>query len=82
MNQDLPSFVVMHETRPRGEDGIWSPGFLPKTHQPLLLDARQRERIDNLARAQGMSETWSRGTLNPPSIERNMPKHISAIARR
>ncbi len=64
MNQDLPSFVVMHETRPRGEDGIWSPGFLPKNHQPLLLDARQRERIANLARAQGMAERQQRAQLD------------------
>jgi hypothetical protein len=64
MNQDLPSFVVMHETRPRGEDGIWSPGFLPKTHQALLLDARQRERIDNLARAQGMNDPQQRAQLD------------------
>lgn len=63
-NQNLPTFVVMHETRPRGEDGIWSPGFLPRNHQPLLLDARQRERIANLARAQGMSETQQRSQLD------------------
>ena len=28
-----------HDAKPRGDDGIWSPGFLPKSHQPLLLDA-------------------------------------------
>jgi hypothetical protein len=39
----------MHDAKPRGDDGIWSPGFLPKTHQPLLLDARQKETIANLA---------------------------------
>lgn len=63
-NQNLPTFVVMHETRPRGEDGIWSPGFLPRNHQPLLLDARQRERIANLSRAQGMNETQQRSQLD------------------
>ena len=50
MNQNLPAFVVMHDTKPRGDDGIWSPGFLPKTYQPLLLDARRKEEIANLAR--------------------------------
>lgn len=63
-NQNLPTFVVMHETRPRGEDGIWSPGFLPRNHQPLLLDARQRERIANLSRAQSMAETQQRAQLD------------------
>lgn len=50
MNQDLPSYVVMHDTRPRGDDQIWSAGFLPKSYQALALDARRKETIDNLAR--------------------------------
>jgi hypothetical protein len=29
MNSDLPSFVVMHERKPRGDDQIWSAGVLP-----------------------------------------------------
>ena len=49
-NQNLPAFVVLHETRPRGDDQIWSAGFLPKTYQALTLDARRKEVIDNLAR--------------------------------
>ncbi|MFO0820436.1 MAG: DUF1501 domain-containing protein [Pirellulales bacterium] len=49
-NLDLPSYVVMHETRPRGDDQIWSAGFLPKSYQALALDARRKEAIDNLAR--------------------------------
>ena len=49
-NQNLPSFVVLHDTRPRGDDQIWSAGFLPKTYQALTLDARRKESIDNLAR--------------------------------
>lgn len=49
-NQDLPSYVVMHDTRPRGDDQIWSAGFLPKSYQALSLDARRKEVIDNLAR--------------------------------
>ncbi len=63
LNENLPAFVVMHETRPRGEDGIWSPGFLPKSYQPLLLDARQRERIANLSRGPAMTEPQQRAQL-------------------
>jgi hypothetical protein len=39
LNENLPAFVVMHETKPRGDDNIWTPGFLPKSNQPLTLDA-------------------------------------------
>lgn len=63
LNQSLPSFVVMHETRPRGEDGIWSPGFLPKNYQPLLLDARQLDRIPNLGRDAAMADAQQRAQL-------------------
>ena len=27
MNDNLPAFVVMHDAKPRGDDGIWSPGL-------------------------------------------------------
>src|SRR5947209_14278359 len=64
MNQNLPAFVVMHETKPRGDDNIWSPGFLPKNNQPLLLDARRREEIANLARSPGMSDGQQRAQLD------------------
>jgi hypothetical protein len=64
LNQNLPAFVVMHETKPRGEDGIWSPGFLPKNFQPLLLDARQRESIANLARSKEMGDPQQRAQLD------------------
>src|SRR5262249_42821650 len=64
MNQNLPAFVVMHETKPRGEDGIWSPGFLPKSHQPLLLDSRSRDTIANLNRSQGSSDAQQRAQLD------------------
>ncbi|KAF0178278.1 MAG: hypothetical protein FD161_2025 [Limisphaerales bacterium] len=63
-NQNLPAFVVLHETRPRGDDQIWSAGFLPKTYQALTLDARRKEAIDNLARAKDESETQQRATLD------------------
>src|SRR5436309_1284387 len=49
-NDNLPAFVVMHDAKPRGDDGIWSPGFLSKSYQPLVLDARQREAVANVSR--------------------------------
>jgi hypothetical protein len=54
----------MHETKPRGDDGIWSPGFLPKNYQPLTLDARRREEIANLARSPGQGEAQQRAQLD------------------
>lgn len=63
-NQNLPAFVVLHETRPRGDDQIWSAGFLPKTFQALTLDARRKEVIDNLARAKDESESQQRAALD------------------
>ncbi len=62
-NQDLPAFVVMHDTRPRGDDQIWSAGFLPKTYQALTLDARRKEVIDNLARDGKHSDAQQRAQL-------------------
>ena len=63
-NDNLPAFVVLHDTKPRGDDGIWSPGFLPKTYQPLLLDARQKESIRNVARAAGMTDERQKAQLD------------------
>jgi hypothetical protein len=62
-NDNLPAFVVMHDAKPRGDDGIWSPGFLPKTHQPLLLDARQKETIANLSRPSNVSDARQKAQL-------------------
>ena len=62
-NDNLPAFVVMHDNKPRGDDGIWSPGFLPKTHQPLLLDARQKESIRDVAPFTGMTDTRQKAQL-------------------
>lgn len=64
MNQNLPAFVVLHETKPRGDDGIWSPGFLPKNYQPLLLDSRRREEIANVNRLPGMTDAQQRAQLD------------------
>ena len=63
-NQNLPSFVVLHDTRPRGDDQIWSAGFLPKTYQALALDARRKESIDNLARDGKHSDIQQRSQLD------------------
>lgn len=62
-NQNLPSFVVLHDTRPRGDDQIWSAGFLPKTFQALPLDARRKEAIDNLARDAKHSDDQQKAQL-------------------
>jgi hypothetical protein len=62
-NDNLPAFVVMHDAKPRGDDGIWSPGFLPKTYQPLILDARQRETIRNVSRQPGITDARQKAQL-------------------
>src|SRR5947208_14762 len=62
-NQNLPSYVVLHDTRPRGDDQIWSAGFLPKSYQALALDARRKEAIDNLARDPKHSDDQQRAQL-------------------
>ena len=63
-NQDLPAYVVLHDTRPRGDDQIWSAGFLPKTYQAMTLDARRKEAIDNLARDGKHSDAQQRAQLD------------------
>lgn len=64
LNDDLPSFVVMHERKPRGDDQIWSSGFLPKSHQALAIDARRAVSIDNLSRRQDQSPDAQRSELD------------------
>src|SRR5688572_27289 len=63
-NENMPAYVVLHDTRPRGDDQIWSAGFLPKTYQALALDARRKEAIDNLARDGKHSEAQQRLQLD------------------
>jgi hypothetical protein len=63
-NENLPAFVVMHERKPRGDDQIWSAGFLPKSHQALAIDARRKDAIDNLARRSGQSDAAQRAELD------------------
>ncbi len=63
-NQNLPAYVVMHGRKPRGDDQIWSAGFLPKTFQAIALDARRKEAIDDILRAREDSEAQQLQTLN------------------
>jgi hypothetical protein len=63
-NRNLPAYVVMHGRRPRGDDQIWSAGYLPKTYQALTLDANRNGVIDNLVRQPQQTETQQRGTLD------------------
>ena len=62
-NQNLPAYVVMHDTKPRGDDAIWSAGFLPKTFQAMAIDSRRPTLIDNLVRPQNQSETQQTSQL-------------------
>jgi hypothetical protein len=41
---------VMHGTKPRGADPIWSSGFLPSVYQATSLDPRQPKPVKNLDR--------------------------------
>jgi hypothetical protein len=63
-NQNLPGFVVLHGSMPRGGKPIWSPGFLPKVYQPTSIDGRNNTPIANLARPKGMSERQQRAQLD------------------
>ena len=64
MNENLPAFVVMHGPKPRGDDNLWAPGFLPKNYQPITLDAGRREEIANLVRPAGQSDSQQRAQLD------------------
>jgi hypothetical protein len=63
-NENLPAYVVMHGRKPRGDDQIWSAGFLPKSFQALALDARRREAIDDILRAKDETDEQQRAALN------------------
>jgi hypothetical protein len=63
-NQNLPAYVVMHGRKPRGDEQIWSAGFLPKTFQALALDARRKEAIDDILRAKDETDAQQRSTLD------------------
>jgi hypothetical protein len=63
-NRNLPHFVVMHDAKPRGDDQIWSAGFLPKSYQAMALNAQRKESIDNLVRSAGRTEAQQRSQLD------------------
>jgi hypothetical protein len=62
-NENLPAYVVMHGRKPRGDDQIWAPGFLPKTYQALSLDSRRGDAIDNISRAREESDAEQRAAI-------------------
>lgn len=63
-NANLPAFVVMHGTKPRGGDPIWSSGFLPSVYQATALDPRGAKPIDNLERPAEISSEQQRSLLD------------------
>ena len=63
-NNNLPAYVVMHGTKPRGGDPIWSSGFLPSVFQATALDPRGETPIDNLNRSGELSGEQQRSLLD------------------
>ncbi len=63
-NANLPAYVVMHGTKPRGGDPIWSSGFLPSVYQATAIDPRKPAPIANLARPRDLTSTQQRTMLD------------------
>ena len=63
-NSNLPSYVVMHGTKPRGGDPIWSSGFLPSVYQATSLDPRAAKPIDNLEQLKELEGVPQRSLLD------------------
>jgi len=63
-NSNLPAYVVMHGTKPRGGDPIWSSGFLPSVYQATALDPRGDKPIANLAPPTDLSREQQRSLLD------------------
>lgn len=63
-NSNLPAYVVMHGTKPRGADPIWSSGFLPSVFQATSLDPRGPKPIDNLQRPGDLTSDQQRTLLD------------------
>ncbi len=63
-NSNLPAYVVMHGTKPRGGDPIWSSGFLPSVHQATALDPRKPKPIANLERPKHLDDPSQRSLLD------------------
>ncbi|MEZ5944324.1 MAG: DUF1501 domain-containing protein [Planctomycetaceae bacterium] len=63
-NANLPAYVVMHGTKPRGADPIWSSGFLPSVYQATALDPRGGQPIENLKPPGDLSGEQQRALLD------------------
>jgi hypothetical protein len=63
-NANLPGFVVMHKTKPRGGDPVWSSGFLPAAYQATALDPSKPAPIANLDRPQDLTDEQQRSLLD------------------
>jgi hypothetical protein len=63
-NSNLPAYVVMHGTKPRGGNPIWSSGFLPSVYQATSLDPRKPKPIANLARHEHFDDGQQRSLLD------------------
>jgi hypothetical protein len=63
-NANLPAYVVMHGTKPRGGDPVWSSGYLPSVYQATALDPRGAKPIDNLERPGELSGVQQRSLLD------------------
>ncbi|MBA63333.1 MAG: hypothetical protein CMJ76_13330 [Planctomycetaceae bacterium] len=63
-NSNLPSYVVMHGTKPRGGDPIWSSGFLPSVYQATSLDPRAAKPINNLEQLKELEGVNQRSLLD------------------
>ena len=75
-NSNLPSYVVMHGTKPRGGDPIWSSGFLPSVYQATSLDPRAAKPIDNLEQLKDLTGGKQRSLLD--ALNRANRKHAES----
>ena len=64
-NKSLPGSFVLHAPKkPRGEDPIWSTGFLPKIFQATAIDGGNKKVIDNLDRLDDLTDHQQRSQLD------------------
>jgi hypothetical protein len=64
-NKSLPGSFVLHAPKkPRGEDPIWSTGFLPKIFQATAIDGGNKQVIDNLDRLDDLTDDQQRSQLD------------------
>jgi Protein of unknown function (DUF1501) len=77
-NGNLPAFVVMHGTKPRGYEPIWSSEFLPSVYQATALDPRKPKPIDNLERPKGLTDKQQRSLLD--TLKSENKRHLNQRA--